>query len=236
MQETYINGAEVLRADACLAENGVVHTVKSIIPSSSESIAELLAADPQFSDFTRLLEATNISRYLGASRNTSRTVFAPTNDAFAKLPAGAVDCLLRPENKRHAKELVLTHITAPVEYTSTLSQRRSVKTFYFYRRLLVCVINDTIHLTRDNIPLSETDISARNGVIHSLETVLLSDCFDYEALCPTTPSPTPEVTDNPEQLPTSVEETGSGGSVVTPTFPLPIIPSEPGGPITLRSN
>lgn len=181
------------------------------------------------------MEATNISQFLGAGRNTSRTVFAPTNDAFAKLPAGAVDCLLRPENKRHAKQLVLTHITAPVEYTSSLSQRRYVRTF-FYIRLLVCVINDTIHLTRDNIPLSETDITARNGVIHSLETVLLSDCFDYENLCPTTPSPTPEVTEDPEQLPTSVEETGSGGSIVTPTFPIPIIPSEPDGPLTLRSS
>lgn len=209
-----------------------MHTVKSIIPSSPDSIAELLAADPQFSDFTRLLEATNISQFLGAGRNTSRTVFAPTNDAFAKLPAGAVDCLLRPENKRHAKQLVLTHITAPAEYTSSLSQRRYVRTFYFYRRLLVCVINDTIHLTRDNIPLSETDITARNGVIHSLETVLLSDCLDYERLCPTTP----EVTEDPEQVPTPVEETGSGGSAVTPTFPLPIIPLEPGGPISLRSS
>lgn len=235
MQETYINGAEVLSGDACLAENGVVHTMKSIIPSSQESIAEILADDPQFSDFTRLLEATNISRFLGADRNTSRTVFAPTNDAFAKLPAGAVDCLLRPENKRRAKRLVLTHITAPVEYTSSLSQRNYVKTFYFIH-LLVCVINDTIHLTRDNIPLSQTDITARNGVIHSVETVFLSDCFDYEKLCPTTPSPlTPGITDDPEQFPTSVEETGSAESV-TPTFPLPIIPSEPGGPLTLRSS
>ena len=203
-----------------------MHTVKSIIPSSPYSIAELLAADPQFSDFTRLLEATNITQFFGPGRNTSRTVFAPTNDAFAKLPTGAVDCLLRPENKQHAKQLVLTHMTAPAEYTSSLSQRRYVMTFYFYRRLLVCVINDTIHLTQDNIPLSETDITARNGVIHSLETILLSNGLDYEQLCLTTPSPTPTVTESPT-IPQSA---------VTPIFPLPIIPSDPaaGGPINLR--
>ena len=173
-------------SDACLAENGIVHTVNSIIPSSPDSIAELLAADPQFSTFTLLLDAANITQFLGSNYNTSRTVFAPTNAAFAKLPAGAVECLLRPENKKFAQKLVLIHITAPTEYTSSLSQRGYIKTFYrsrYFYRLLVCVINDTIHLTRANIPLDETDITARNGVIHTLQTVLLSSDIDYEKIC-----------------------------------------------------
>ena len=202
-QDTFINGAQLNTTDACLAENGVVHTVRSIIPSSPDSIAELLAAEPQFSDFVRLLDAANITRYLQANRNTSRTVFAPTNDAFAQLPEGAVDCLLRPENKRYASKVVLTHITAPVYYTSSLSKLSSIKSFYYYR-LRVSVINGTIHLTRNNVPLDETDITARNGVIHTLQSVLLANFIDYERLCPP-PPPT------------------------TPTPPIAVAPSEPIG-------
>ena len=176
----------MITSDACLAENGVVHTVQSIIPSSLDSIAELLAAEPHFSIFKSLLDAANITQFLNAQSNLSRTIFAPTNAAFKKLPVGAVDCLLKPENNVFAKRLVLIHMTAPVEYTSSLSQHRYIQTFYYYR-LQVCVINGTIHLTRGNIPLSEMDITARNGVIHSLQSILLRDNIDYEALCPTEP-------------------------------------------------
>ena len=196
-QITFINGAEVNTSDACVAENGVVHTMRSIIPSSPDSIAELLAADPQFSDYVRLLDAANITQYLGNGRNTSRTVFAPTNEAFAKLPNGAVECLLRPDNKRYALKLVLLHITAPAQYTSSLALRNFIRTFHPRFYLLVCVINGTIHLTRDSVPLEETDISARNGVIHSLDTVLLADKIDYQELCP--PGPTPPVPVQPSE-------------------------------------
>lgn len=177
----------------------MVHTLNSLIPSSPDSIAELLRSEAQFSDFLELLDATNITQYLDNGRNTSRTVFAPNNNAFAKLPEGALECLLRPENSRIALKFVLLHITAPTQYTSSLSLRSHIRTFHPRFYLLVCVINNTIHLTRDNIPLEDPNITARNGVIHSLGTVLLADRIDYQKLCPTEPTP-----------------------------PIPIQPSEPG--------
>ena len=210
-------------SDACLAENGVVHTLNSVIPSSPDSIAELLASERQFSDFMRLLDAANVTQFLQAGRNTSRTVFAPTNAAFQKLPTGAVECLLRPENKASAQQLVLTHIISPVEYTSSLSQRGSVQTFYYYR-LLVCVIDDIIHLTRDSVPLEETDMTARNGVIHSLATVLLADMIEFEELCPPKPEepslPVPVDSNTPEQP----EE---------PSLPVPVDSNTPEQPSSL---
>ena len=215
-------------SDACLAENGVVHTLRSVIPSSPDSIAELLAADPQFSDFVQLLDAANITQFLGANRNTSRTVFAPTNDAFAKLPDGALECLLRPENIKIAKKIVLIHITAPAEYTSSLSQRRYIQTFYYYR-LLVCVINDTIHLSRSNVPLDETDITARNGVIHTLQTILLADYFDFEELCPPPTGATPPIIvepEEPEEQPEELPESSGSEPLQSPEPPqLPEVAS-----------
>ena len=234
MQETFINGAQVNTSDACLAENGVVHTLNSVIPSSPDSIAELLASERQFSDFMRLLDAANVTQFLQAGRNTSRTVFAPTNAAFQKLPTGAVECLLRPENKASAQQLVLTHIISPVEYTSSLSQRGSVQTFYYYR-LLVCVIDDIIHLTRDSVPLEETDMTARNGVIHSLATVLLADMIDFEELCP--PDREPEQPSLPVPVDSNTPEQPEEPSLPVPVDSnTPEQPEEPSLPVPVDSN
>ena len=203
LQVTFINGAEVNTSDACVAENGVVHTLNAVIPSSPDSIAELLRSEAQFSDFVRLLDAANITQFLDNGRNTSRTVFAPTNGAFAKLPEGALECLLRPENGHFTRRLVLHHISAPAQYTSSLSLRSYIRTLRPYYSLVVCVINGTIHLTRDSVPLEETDITARNGVFHTLGSVLLTGSIDLEELCPSTPP-------------------------ADPTLPVPVQPSEPG--------
>jgi uncharacterized surface protein with fasciclin (FAS1) repeats len=211
---TFINGAEVNTSDACVAENGVVHTLNAVIPSSPDSIAELLRAESQFSDFVQLLDATNITQFLDNGRNTSRTVFAPTNNAFADLPEGALECLTRPENSRVVKKLVLLHISAPAQYTSSLSLRSFIYTFHPRYSLLVCVINGSIHLTRDNVPLEETDFTARNGVIHSLGSVLLADMIDFQHLCP--PGPIPPV---PVQPPEPGETIQPQGPPVPPEQP-----------------
>ena len=201
-----------------MAENGVVHTLNAIIPSSPDSIAELLRAESQFSDFVQLLDATNITQFLDNGRNTSRTVFAPTNNAFANLSEGALECLVRPENSRVVKNLVLLHISAPAQYTSSLSLRSYIHTFHPRYSLLVCVINGGIHLTRDNVPLEETDFTARNGVIHTLGSVLLADMIDFEDLCPPAPpsGPIPPV---PVQPPEPGETIQPQGPAVPPEQP-----------------
>ena len=188
--------------------------MRATIPSSPDSIAELLRAEPQFNSYVQLLDAANITKFLDSGRNTSRTVFAPTNDAFAKLPEGALECLLRPENARYARKLVLLHITAPTQYTSSLSRRNFIRTFNPYFHLLVCVLNGTIHLTRDSVPLVETDITARNGVIHTLDSVLLANRIDIEELCPSAPTPP-----DPVQPSEPGETTQAQGSPSPPELP-----------------
>ena len=235
MQETFINGAQVESGDACLAENGVVHVMDSVIPSSAVGIAGVLASDSQFSTFKSLLDATNFTRYLEDDANCSRTVFAPTNDAFDMLPEGALECLLEPENLWKAKWLVLTHIAYPTEYTSSLSQRNVILTLS-HRLLLVCVINDTIHLTREAVPLQETDITARNGVIHSVPQVLLAHKIDFDRLCPDpTPDPSPSPSPPEPPVPPIPEVPQPGpevpedpGVIVEPVpTPTPLLPDDP---------
>ena len=208
--------------DACQARNGLVHIVDSVIPSSNQTIAEQLGEDSQFSIFKDLLDASGISVFL--NRSKPRTVFAPNNEAFGQLPAGAVECLLRESNKWQLKALVLVHISYPAEYTSSLRLRNHLPTF-LGPLLKVQDINGTVHITRDEIPLGEgADHPARNGVFHAIDKVIVPDCVDFDSLCPDMPAPpVPEGPVEPApEVPESVTE-----PPVIPTLPV-IVPGDPG--------
>ena len=143
------------------------------------TIAEQLSEDSRFSTFLQLVDEVNITMFLDVAGGKSRTVFAPTNDAFDELSEGVVECLQQPENINSLRSLLLTHISSPAQYSTTLSQQSKLSTFNIhYRRhrvrtyhLRVTVNDGEIFLTSDLIPLEESDISANNGVIHAcLET------------------------------------------------------------------
>ena len=192
-QRLFVNGAEIERPDACQARNGIVHVVNSIIPVSPLSIAEIISLnDERFGIFRILLNESNILPLLNLTK--SRTVFLPTNEAFQELPAGAIECLLREENARALNKFVLVHISYPALYTSVLIEKSHIPTFTFYY-LVVQNINGEVRVTREEIPLEEADVTARNGVIHVINEVI--NPIDFESLCPDLVNPTPPVTTEP---------------------------------------
>ena len=139
----------------------------SPIPLSNETIIEVLRLQSdRFSDFSNLLDEVGLTQSLSSS-GKSWTLLAPTNAAFSKLPEGTLDCLHRTENRGRLQQFILLHISSSVEYSSTLSQRCSLRTRTYYS-LLVTSKNDTVSLTRREIMIEELDIPARNGVIHVL--------------------------------------------------------------------
>lgn len=155
----------------------------SVIPLSDQTIAEVLDSQDRFSIFSGLLNASGAVRYL-QKNGKSRTVFAPTNDAFNKLPAGALECLRRDSNSKSLKQFIYIHITYPTEYSSTLSQRSHVQTFTSRPNywLVITAEGETISVTRDKITIEELDIPASNGVIHALPEAIVA--IDFEKLCP----------------------------------------------------
>ena len=98
------------------------------------------------------------------------TVFAPTDEAFAKLPAGTVENLLKPENKAKLVAILTYHVVAGdvkaaqvVKMTSaTTVQGGSVKISAAGGKVMV-----------DHANVVKTDITATNGVIHVIDTVLM---------------------------------------------------------------
>ena len=190
-----------------------------MIPLSDQTITEVLTSQSdRFSSFSELLNKSEVAEYLSENRK-SRTLFAPTNDALDKLPSGAVECLLREENRKSLEQFVLIHIAYPTEYNSTLSQRSHVSTLApvsvtksrsrYHYRLTVTAANGSVSVTKDQITIEEFDIPASNGVIHVLPEAIVP--VDFDKLCPAIPTEAPSM---PEEVATTTEAPEEGGDVL----------------------
>ena len=98
------------------------------------------------------------------------TVFAPTDAAFAKLPAGTVESLLKPENKAKLRRILTYHVVSGKVMAADVVKMHSAK----------AVSGDTITVaakggtvTVDDARVVKTDIVAGNGIIHVVDTVIM---------------------------------------------------------------
>jgi uncharacterized surface protein with fasciclin (FAS1) repeats len=100
------------------------------------------------------------------------TVFAPTDEAFAKLPAGTLETLLKPENKAKLRSILLYHVVAGKVTAPEVMKLNSAKT----------VEGQSIEIKAENggvmvndAHVTKADILASNGVIHVIDAVLLPE-------------------------------------------------------------
>lgn len=98
------------------------------------------------------------------------TVFAPTDDAFAKLPAGTVEDLLKPENKEKLQAILLYHVVPGKVMAADVVQVKSAKTA---NDMELKVMVDGSKVKINEAQVVQTDIMTSNGVIHVIDTVLL---------------------------------------------------------------
>jgi uncharacterized surface protein with fasciclin (FAS1) repeats len=97
------------------------------------------------------------------------TIFAPTDAAFAKLPAGTVESLLKPENKEKLVAILTYHVV-PGKVLAADVKSGEAKTAQ--GQSVKLVVSDT-GVTVDNAKVVKTDVLAENGVIHVIDTVIL---------------------------------------------------------------
>jgi uncharacterized surface protein with fasciclin (FAS1) repeats len=98
------------------------------------------------------------------------TVFAPTDEAFAKLPAGALDNLLKPENKEKLKAVLLYHVVSGKVPAAKVMKMKSAKTVNGQE--VTIMANDGKVMVND-ATVVKADVMASNGVIHVIDTVLM---------------------------------------------------------------
>jgi uncharacterized surface protein with fasciclin (FAS1) repeats len=98
------------------------------------------------------------------------TVFAPTDDAFAKLPEGTVENLLKPENKAKLQAVLTYHVVAGKVMAADVLGLSSAKTVNG-QEVSIQVEDGTVMV--DNAKVIKTDIVCSNGVIHVIDAVIL---------------------------------------------------------------
>ncbi len=98
------------------------------------------------------------------------TVFAPTDAAFAKLPAGTVDDLLKPENKAKLTAILTYHVVPGKVMAADVVKLTEAKTV---NGAMVRIKVDGGKVMIDDANVTATDIAASNGVIHVIDSVIL---------------------------------------------------------------
>ena len=121
--------------------------------------------------FNTLIAAAKAAGLVGALTGEGPlTIFAPTDDAFAKLPEGTVKNLLKPENKEKLKNILLYHVVAgkvAAETALTLDSAKTLQGSSFKITL------DGKTLKIDGASVIQVDIEASNGLIHVIDSVIL---------------------------------------------------------------
>jgi len=100
------------------------------------------------------------------------TVFAPTNEAFAKLPEGTVESLLKPENKDKLIAVLTYHVVAGKVMSTDLENGMEAETVQG-QKIKVMLADGKAMI--NNATVTTADIEATNGVVHVIDTVILPE-------------------------------------------------------------
>ncbi len=101
------------------------------------------------------------------------TVFAPTDDAFAKLPAGTVEELLKPENKDKLRDILLLHVVPGKVAAADVVKLEEAKTAGGGTLSISTTDGVKVGTPSGSATVVKTDIPAKNGLIHVIDSVLL---------------------------------------------------------------
>lgn len=121
--------------------------------------------------FTTLVAAVTAAGLVDTLKGTGPfTVFAPSDDAFAKLPAGTVDDLVKPENKDKLAAILTLHVLSGAVHAADITGKTLNPASVNGETLAV---DGTNGVTVNGAKVVSADIACTNGVIHVIDSVLL---------------------------------------------------------------
>jgi transforming growth factor-beta-induced protein len=164
-----VDEAKVVKAGiAC--SNGIIHVIDRVVLPEEQNIVQVASKAESFN--TLLTAATKAGLAEALQSDGPFTVFAPTDEAFAKLPSGTVDGLLKPENKQTLAKILKYHVVSGRVYSPSAMSAEKADT----------LAGQDVRFSRkqgdlyiDEARIVATDIDAANGVIHVIDTVIIPD-------------------------------------------------------------
>jgi uncharacterized surface protein with fasciclin (FAS1) repeats len=181
--EVFVNQAKVTTADVT-ASNGVVHIVDSVLmlpspapqPKPMQDIVQLAEHTKGLDILVSALVAADLADTL-SSASKKFTVFAPTDRAFKALPAGTLDSLMKPENKKTLIDFLTYHVLPEEVLSSGLKPFEAVKTVEG-KLLHITKFGNRVRVgasleSKDLRDVVAADNLASNGVVHIIDGVLL---------------------------------------------------------------
>ena len=134
---------------------------------SQPNLVQVARSAGQFQTLLKALDAADLTGTLSGQGHGPFTVFAPTDAAFAKLPPGTLESLLA--NPAQLKQVLLTHVVAGEYRAAQVLAAGTLKAVNGQE----LTISSTGGARVNGVAIVATDVAARNGVIHVIDTVLL---------------------------------------------------------------
>jgi uncharacterized surface protein with fasciclin (FAS1) repeats len=143
-------------------------TTPATVAPVGKTIAKLVAGNKNFTTLLAALKAADLTETLAGEGPF--TVFAPTNDAFKKIPKATLAKLLKPENKEQLKKLLTYHVVSGAVTSKMLKSGQQVDTVEG-GKVTIKIKGKKVMVNNATVLLP--DVKASNGVIHAIDTVLI---------------------------------------------------------------
>lgn len=166
--EVSVQGAKVVKTDiAC--SNGVIHVIDAVIMPPTANIVQTADKAGSFRTLLAAVTAADLRKVLES--DGPFTVFAPTDDAFAKLPKGTLENLLLPQNKDQLVALLKNHVVSGRVFADQAIAAGSAKTL---AGKALAIQENEGRVTVGGAQVVKADVAASNGVIHVVDSVILA--------------------------------------------------------------
>ena len=169
--KVWVDNAQVIMADVS-ASNGVIHVIDTVLMPSTADIVDTAMSAGNFNTLAAALQAAGLVETLKGKGPF--TVFAPTDEAFAKLPKGTVESLLKPENKAKLVSILTYHVVPGRVYADQvvgMTEGKSVQG----SEIEIKVKDGKVMIGNKGgwATVTKTDIETSNGVIHVIDSVIM---------------------------------------------------------------
>lgn len=169
-------GGATFTGEIIPCSNGVIYIIDQVLSPTTNDLFQTLQKDGRFTLFTKAITASRQTK-LYQNVHANYTVFAPTDEAFKKLPEDVVASLFLPENDERLQDIIKHHISERVfsagrSNSATRLGVADITPFSAFGQQLNFATSDE-GATIDGVDILQTDLPTANGLIHVVDSVVL---------------------------------------------------------------